>query len=270
MSRRSSSKATILLVTMLAVGVPSACGGSASTTGTSPPTSGSAASSSHASSGGSPTSPISPSGKDAIPALAGDEVSVAELYLRQVGLRAGQMLPESSTRFQPGLVITTSPYAGDEVPSGSAVDLLVSDGYPGCQPGMTCSAAPSGGASATMPDVIGQTVAQATTTLALDGITLGCPSWGHRRRRRERSSAPSRLPGRLPANDASGCRRLLRRSRLACGEPLRCADRPGVADRRAVLVLVASAAVAVLVGPRSAVPARCHFRWLRPSYRLDK
>ncbi|MDQ2811847.1 MAG: PASTA domain-containing protein [Actinomycetota bacterium] len=172
MSRHSSSKATILLVTMLAVGAPSACGRSASTTGTSLPTSGPPASSGHASSGGPPTSPVSANGKDAMPALAGDQVSVAELYLRQIGLRAGQMLPESNTRFQSGLVITTSPYAGDEVPTGSAVDLLVSDGYPGCQPGITCSPAPTG-ASAMMPDVIGQTVAQATTTLALDGITLG-------------------------------------------------------------------------------------------------
>ncbi|MGD0066654.1 MAG: PASTA domain-containing protein [Streptosporangiaceae bacterium] len=174
MSRPSSSTVTILLVMMLAVGVSSACGGSGSTTGTAPPTSASAASSSPASSGGSPTSPVSPGGKAPIPALTGDQVNVAELYLRQVGLRAGQMLPESNTRFKPGLVITTSPYAGDEVPSGSVVELLVSDGYPGCEPGLaTCAATPTGGAPATVPDVIGQTVAQATTTLALDGITLG-------------------------------------------------------------------------------------------------
>ncbi len=173
MSRRNLTKATILLVTMLTVGAPSACGGTASTTGTSPLTSGSATSSGTASPGGSPTSPVSPGGKDAIPPLAGAKVSVAELYLQQVGLRVGQMLPEFNTIFQPGLVITTSPYAGDEVPSGSTVDLLVSNGYPGCETGMTCSAAPSGGASAPMPDVTGQTVAQATTTLALDGITLG-------------------------------------------------------------------------------------------------
>jgi beta-lactam-binding protein with PASTA domain len=105
----------------------------------------------------------------AIPQLAGDTVSVAELYLKQAGLRAGHRLPKVNTRYQNGLVITTFPYAGDVVPYGFAVNLLVSTGSPGCQsspqvcPLLTIS----------MPDVTGQTIDQATTTLALRDITLG-------------------------------------------------------------------------------------------------
>jgi beta-lactam-binding protein with PASTA domain len=79
------------------------------------------------------------------------------------------MLQRSNTEYQSGLVITTSPYAGDIVPSGYTVDLLVSDGSPGCQ-GPSCYYRLK---YVTMPYVIGQTVPQVTTALALDSITLG-------------------------------------------------------------------------------------------------
>lgn len=170
-----SNPTRILLLTMLAVGALTACGASASTTSTSAATSGSVATSgstatgSTAPSGSSAATTASPGGSNAIPRLAGDTVSVAELYLKQVGLQAGPTLDKPNTRYQSGLVITTSPFAGDVVPHGSVVDLLVSTGSPGCQ-NPEC---PFDGRYTVMPDVIGQTIDQVTTTLALDGITLG-------------------------------------------------------------------------------------------------
>ena len=176
MPGHNSNTTRILLLTALAVGALSACGGFASTTSTSPATSGSAATGSATSPDSNATSPhssaatsASQGGSKAIPRLAGDTLSVAELYLRQLGLRAGQTLHKPNTKYQSGLVITTSPYAGDVVPYGSAVDLLVSVGSPGCQQ----PECPQNGIYVTMPDVLGQTIDQVTTTLALDGITLG-------------------------------------------------------------------------------------------------
>jgi eukaryotic-like serine/threonine-protein kinase len=181
-----------ILLTALAVGALcalSACGDSSPTTSTSPATSQttspatsqttSAATSASTPTGtaGSPgassatsttTSPHG-NGNTPIPQLAGDTVSVAELYLQQAGLQAGQTMQRSNTEYQSGLVITTSPYAGDIVPPGYTVDLLVSDGSPGCQ-GPSCNYLLQ---YITMPYVIGQTVPQVTTALALDSITLG-------------------------------------------------------------------------------------------------
>lgn len=171
-----SNATRILLLTALVAAALTACGGFASTTSTSPATSGSAATGSTTSPASNATSPHSSAatsasrgGSKAIPRLAGDTVSVAELYLQQAGLRAGKTLDKPNTSYQTGLVITTSPYAGDVVPYGSVVDLLVSTGSPGCQ-GSQC---PFYGRYAVMPGVIGQTIDQVTTTLALDGITLG-------------------------------------------------------------------------------------------------
>ena len=165
-----SNAMSILLLTTLAVGALNACGGSISTTSTSSATSGSATTGSATSPESSPATSASGSGKEAIPRLAGDTVAIAELYLRQVGLHAGQTMDKPNTKYQSGLVITTSPYAGDVVIYGSAVDLLVSAGSPGCQVPI-CSESPL--TVVAMPDVVGQTIDQATTTLALRGITLG-------------------------------------------------------------------------------------------------
>ena len=171
---------TRTLLTALAAGALSAlsaCGGSSPATSTSPATSQTTSPATSASTPAGTAGPPATStttsphgnGNEAIPQLAGDTVNVAELYLQQVGLRAGQMLQRSNTEYQSGLVITTSPYAGRMVPSESAVDLLVSDGSPGCQ-GPSCNYLLQ---YITMPYVIGQTVPQVTTALALDSITLG-------------------------------------------------------------------------------------------------
>jgi eukaryotic-like serine/threonine-protein kinase len=172
----------ILLITLAtgALSALGACGGSSPATSTSPaalqttsPAASTPARSAGPSGGSSVTSTATSrheNGDTPIPQLAGTTVSVAELYLQQAGLRAGQTLQTSNTDYQSGLVITTSPYAGKVVPSGSVVVLLVSDGSPGCQGSGYCDHFLK---DVTMPYVIGQTVPEVITALALEGITLG-------------------------------------------------------------------------------------------------
>jgi eukaryotic-like serine/threonine-protein kinase len=168
-----------ILLMALATGALSAlgaCGGFSPATSTSPAASqttspaASTPAGSAGPSGGSSATSRHGNGDTAIPQLAGTTVSVAELYLEQTGLRAGQTLQRSNTDYQSGLVITTSPYAGKVVPSGSTVVLLVSDGSPGCQGSGYCDHFLK---DITMPYVIGQTVPEVMTALALEGITLG-------------------------------------------------------------------------------------------------
>src|SRR5689334_8229668 len=174
MARYRPNTAQILLLAILAAGTISACGGSTPVTNASPNVAGS--DSAMPSTSATTSISISPRKKGsndknaAIPRLSGDAVSVAKLYLQKVGLRPGKTLLESNIKIQSGFVITTSPYAGAVVSYGSTVDLVVSTGIPGCPPGRTCPLAPS---TSPMPDVIGQTLEQATTTLALAGITVG-------------------------------------------------------------------------------------------------
>jgi len=174
MARYRPNTAQILLLAILAAGTISACGGSTPVTSASPNVAGS--DSAMPSTSATTSISISPRKKGsndknaAIPRLSGDAVSVAKLYLQKVGLRPGKTLLESNIKIQSGFVITTSPYAGAVVSYGSTVDLVVSTGIPGCPPGRTCPLAPS---TSPMPDVIGQTLEQATTTLALAGITVG-------------------------------------------------------------------------------------------------
>ena len=173
MPRYRPNATIILLLTALTAAVLSACGGSSSSTSTptatSPVTSASTTTGTTGPPGSSSSPATPPSGNKPIPQLAGDTLSVAELYLQQAGLRAGHTLQRSNIEYQNGLVITTSPWAGDMVPSGYAVDLVVSTGSPGCQ-GPSCNFLLQ---FITMPSVLGQTLPQATTALALDSITVG-------------------------------------------------------------------------------------------------
>ena len=146
---------------------------SASTSATAPNSTASTATTSGGPQSTSTTTSTSPAKNEAIPPVAGDTVSIAELYLEQVGLRSGRKLQRSDTNLQSGLVITTSPYQGDVVPFGSAIDLVVSTGSPGCQPGSSGLICNLLGTVVTMPYILRQTLQQAMTTLALQNITLG-------------------------------------------------------------------------------------------------
>ena len=77
----------------------------------------------------------------------------AKRALVAVGLKVGQVIPQSSN--QPaGQVLDTNPRAGAQVPIGSGVQLIVSNG------------------KVAVPKVVGQTVAQATQTLEQAGFQV--------------------------------------------------------------------------------------------------
>jgi eukaryotic-like serine/threonine-protein kinase len=65
-----------------------------------------------------------------VPSLIGDSVAEARQALRKAGLKPGNTVSQSSDQFASGTVIDSSPSAGQPVPSGSAVTLVVSSGKP--------------------------------------------------------------------------------------------------------------------------------------------
>ncbi len=79
----------------------------------------------------------------------------AQAALQAVGLTATQN-PQSSTTVPSGQVITTNPASGAQAPYGSAVTVNVSTGPP----------------TTTVPNVLQDTVSQATTALQNDGLTV--------------------------------------------------------------------------------------------------
>jgi eukaryotic-like serine/threonine-protein kinase len=79
--------------------------------------------------------------------------SDAQAALSAVGLAAAEH-QQSSTSVPSGQVIQTSPASGTQAPYGSAVTIYVSTGPP----------------TTTVPNVIGDSVSQATTTLQADGL----------------------------------------------------------------------------------------------------
>jgi len=79
----------------------------------------------------------------------------AQAALQAVGLTATEA-PQSSTTIASGMVISTSPASGAMAPYGSAVTVTVSTGPP----------------TVAVPNVIGDTIAQATATLQGAGLTV--------------------------------------------------------------------------------------------------
>ncbi|MBS3939602.1 MAG: Stk1 family PASTA domain-containing Ser/Thr kinase, partial [Actinobacteria bacterium] len=64
----------------------------------------------------------------AVPDVVGGTEEQAYRAWREAGLTVGQKTSEPSDEVEAGLIISTSPPAGDEVPVGSAVDFVVSAG----------------------------------------------------------------------------------------------------------------------------------------------
>jgi eukaryotic-like serine/threonine-protein kinase len=79
----------------------------------------------------------------------------AQAALQAVGLTATQD-PESSTTIASGMVVSTNPASGAMAPFGSAVTVTVSTGPP----------------TVAVPNVIGETIAQATATIQAKGLTV--------------------------------------------------------------------------------------------------
>jgi eukaryotic-like serine/threonine-protein kinase len=91
-----------------------------------------------------------------VPTLLGDPVVQARRVLAKQGLKVGGILRESSAQIPAGDVIDTNPAAGQSVPTGSAVTLIVS----------------SGKAKVAVPDVTSQPQAQAKATLEGAGFQV--------------------------------------------------------------------------------------------------
>jgi serine/threonine-protein kinase len=91
-----------------------------------------------------------------IPRLEGRTRSAAAEALRDAGLQLGQVTESPSDRAR-GTVLATRPAVGQVVPAGTAVDLVLS----------------SGPAQLTMPDVVGQALAEVRGTLEQLGLVVG-------------------------------------------------------------------------------------------------
>src|SRR5256885_1214397 len=96
----------------------------------------------------------------AVPNVVGQTEAAAMRAITGAGLTVGAVTMQSSSTVAAGNVISESPTAGTRVASGSAVSLVVSTGSPGP-------------AQVTVPNVVGQTQAAATSALTGAGLTLG-------------------------------------------------------------------------------------------------
>jgi beta-lactam-binding protein with PASTA domain/predicted Ser/Thr protein kinase len=95
-------------------------------------------------------------GNTAVPSVLGLSVSQATKALRRASLKVTHVVPESSTQFKAGEATGTNPGAGRSLPAGTGVALLVSSGAP----------------QKTVPDVVGESQASATTQLTQRGFNV--------------------------------------------------------------------------------------------------
>jgi serine/threonine-protein kinase len=68
-----------------------------------------------------------------VPDVVGDGVDDARIALADAGLRAGNVTEQDNAGEEPGTVLEQSPAAGEQVASGSAVDLVVATEPPGVE-----------------------------------------------------------------------------------------------------------------------------------------
>ncbi len=93
----------------------------------------------------------------AVPNVVGDTQAAATTAITGAGLVAGTVTKQSSSTVASGSVISESPVAGTSVSAGSAVNLVVS----------------SGPAQVSVPNVVGDTQAAATTAITGAGLVAG-------------------------------------------------------------------------------------------------
>jgi hypothetical protein len=89
-----------------------------------------------------------PAGVVTVPNVTGQSETVAQSILQNAGLTIGTTTKQPDPAMQAGNVIQTTPAAGEQVEIGTAVDLVISDGFSGPQ-------------QCVVPDVTGQTVENA-------------------------------------------------------------------------------------------------------------
>jgi len=96
----------------------------------------------------------------AVPNVVGQTQASATSAITSAGLTAGAVTQQSSTTVASGSVISESPAAGTSVAKGSAVNLVVSSGAPPPTP-------------VTVPNVVGETQASATSAISAAALTVG-------------------------------------------------------------------------------------------------
>ena len=94
--------------------------------------------------------------RSTIPNLTGRTRAAAAEALRDAGLQLGQVTESPSDQAR-GTVLATRPATGQVVPSGTSVDLVLS----------------AGPAELTMPDIVGNELTAARSTLEQLGLTVG-------------------------------------------------------------------------------------------------
>jgi beta-lactam-binding protein with PASTA domain len=92
-----------------------------------------------------------------VPNVVGDAQAAATTAITGVGLVVGTVTTQSSSTIAAGKVISQSPASGTSVNSGSAVNLVISSGPP----------------PVTVPNVVGDTQAAATTAITGTGLVVG-------------------------------------------------------------------------------------------------
>jgi serine/threonine-protein kinase len=110
-----------------------------------------------------------------IPSLQGRNRADAEAALREAKLQLGQVTERQAEQAR-GTVLASQPVAGEVVPVGTAVDLVVSGGPP----------------ELTMPDLVGRNLSEARSTVEQLGLTMGDITY---------DSTSSFTPGRVLAQD---------------------------------------------------------------------
>ena len=105
-----------------------------------------------------------------VPNVVGDTQAVATSALTGVGLVVGTVTQQSSSTVASGNVISESPLAGTSVNIGSAVNLVIS----------------SGPAKVSVPNVVGDTQAAATTAITGAGLVFGTVTNAIEQHRRNR------------------------------------------------------------------------------------
>ncbi len=116
-----------------------------------------------------------------VPAVDGDPVDKAKAALQNDGLKVGEVIPEASDTVEKGIVIRTSPRAGQDVQRGTTVKIYVSDGP----------------RQVSVPDVVGFTQADADGTLRGAGFTVAV-------REEESDSAPAgQVTSQTPAGGSA-------------------------------------------------------------------
>jgi eukaryotic-like serine/threonine-protein kinase len=99
-------------------------------------------------------------GNTTVPTVVGETLQQAKSSIQIANLKVGKVVHQASTQYAKGLVIDTSPTAGQQPSVGTRVTIFVSSGPPSVQ----------------VPDVTGEDVGQAKSTLQSRGFNVAVPT----------------------------------------------------------------------------------------------